>query len=115
MSLNSVTLVGNMTRDPELRQVADGVYVCSFGIAVQDYYKKDKAHFIDCEAWRKTAEFVAEYFHKGSAVGVVGTLKQDKWEQDGQQRSKIMVTAEHVRFVAKRSDDEPKEKEDIPF
>jgi len=105
-SLNKVLLIGNLTRDPELRYTPQGAAVCEFAIAMNRTFnsktgeKKEEVTFIDIVAWARTAEICAEYLKKGRPVFVEGRLQQDRWEQpDGQKRSRIRVTAERVQFL----------------
>jgi single-strand DNA-binding protein len=112
MNLNRVFLIGNLTRDPELRYTPGGSAVCEFSIGVNRKWKdqksgemKDEVAFIDIVTWTRTAELCAEYLKKGRAVFVEGRLTQDRWEdtKTGQKRSKIRVTAERVQFLGPRT------------
>ena len=105
-SLNKVLLIGNLTRDPELRYTPQGAAVCEFSIAMNRTFtsktgeKKEEVTFIDIVAWARTAEICGEYLKKGRPVFVEGRLQQDRWEQpDGQKRSRVKVTAERVQFL----------------
>ncbi len=105
-SLNKVLLMGNLTRDPELRYTPQGSAVCDFRIGMNRSYttktgeKKEEATFIDIVAWGRTAEVCGEYLKKGRPVFIEGRLQEDKWEQpDGQKRSKVRVIAEQVSFL----------------
>jgi single-strand DNA-binding protein len=105
-SLNKALLIGNLTRDPELRYTPQGAAVCEFAIAINRSFtsktgeKKEEVSFIDIVTWARTAELCAEYLKKGRPVFVEGRLTQDRWEQpDGQKRSRIRVTAERVQFL----------------
>ena len=96
---NTVTLVGNMTRDPELRYTANGVPVASFGLAWnrKDKDDQDIASFFDVTCWRDLAEHVAESLGKGTRVVVYGRIEHDTWENsDGEKRSKVKVVAEEI-------------------
>ena len=96
---NTVTLVGNMTRDPELRYTANGVPVASYGLAWnrKDKDDQDIASFFDVTCWRDLAEHVAESLGKGTRVVVYGRIEQDTWENsDGEKRSKVKVVAEEI-------------------
>jgi len=109
-SFNKVILLGNLTRDPELRYTPQGSAVCEFALALNYQYtnkqtgqKVEEVSFIDIVAWGKTGEICAEYLKKGRQVMVEGRLKQDRWEaQDGKKMSKVRVTAENVQFVGSR-------------
>jgi single-strand DNA-binding protein len=104
-TLNRVLLIGNLTRDPELKYTPQGTAVCDFAIALNEKFKakdgtwQEKVHYIDIAAWGRTAEVCGEYLKKGRPVFVEGRLNQDRWEQDGQKRSKVRVTAERVQFL----------------
>lgn len=110
MNLNKVMLAGNLTRDPEVRHTSGNTSVCSFGLAVNRRWKsadgedKEEVTFVDCSAWGKTGETIAQYFSKGRPIYVEGRLKLDQWEADGQKRSKLSVTVESFQFVGKRDD-----------
>jgi single-strand DNA-binding protein len=105
-----VTLVGNLTRDPELRQIPSGTSVCQLGVAVGTRYKDssgewaDRASFFDVVVWGARGETVARYLTKGSQVIVEGRLEQRSWEaQDGSKRSKIEIIANEVVFGSQRA------------
>ena len=105
MSLNKVFLMGNLTRDPELKYTPQGTAVCDFAIAINEKFKskdgswQEKVHYIDIQAWARQAETCGEYLKKGRPVFVEGRLQQDRWEQDGQKRNKIRVNALRVMFL----------------
>jgi single-strand DNA-binding protein len=109
-TFNKVILLGNLTRDPELRYTPQGSAVCEFALALNYQYtnkqtgqKVEEVSFIDIVAWGKTGEICAEYLKKGRQVMVEGRLKQDRWDsQDGKKMSKVRVTAENVQFVGSR-------------
>lgn len=100
--LNTITIMGRLTRDPEMRYTQSETPVASFTVAVdRDFTERgDKqTDFIDCVAWRKTAEFVSKYFHKGSMAVVSGRLQLRDWtDQNGNKRRQAEVVAEHVYF-----------------
>lgn len=105
LNINNVTLAGNLTRDPELRN-AGGKSVCQFGIAINRKWKgkdgeaKEEAIFVDVEAWEKTGELVSQYLAKGSPCYIEGRLKLDSWEdKDGGKRTKLKVVATNVQFL----------------
>ncbi|MDH5679536.1 MAG: single-stranded DNA-binding protein [Nitrospinota bacterium] len=104
-SLNKVLLIGNLTRDPELRYTPSGMALCKFGLAVSRKYKsgdelKEDVAFIDITVWGKQGETASEYLSKGRQVCIEGRLTYSKWEtDDGQKRSKLEVTAENVMFL----------------
>ena len=109
--VNKVMLLGNLTRDPELRYTPQGSAVCEFALALNHVYtnkqtgqKVEEVSFIDIVAWGRTAELCAEYLKKGRQVHVEGRLKQDRWESpEGKKMSKVRVTAEAVTFVGART------------
>ena len=108
-SLNSVTLLGNLTRDPELRYTPQGTAVASFGLAVNRRYQQDGQQredvcFVDIVAFGRQAEVVNEYLAKGNMALVEGRLQWRSWEtQDGQKRSKHEVVANNVQFMPRGS------------
>lgn len=111
-SLNKVMLIGNLTRDPELRVTPAGKSIAQFGMAVsRKTANNEEVTFVDCEAWEKTAELIGKYLAKGSPCFVEGRLKMDQWEdkQTGAKRSKIKLVVESVQFLGK-----PKDKADEP-
>ena len=107
--LNKVLLIGNLTRDPELRVTPKGTAICQFGLAVNRQYKdesgatRDETAFIDIEAWGKQGELVSKYLQKGSPAFIEGRLKFDSWEdkQSGQKRNKLKVVLENVQFLSR--------------
>lgn len=109
-SYNKVILMGNLTRDVEVRQVGSGNAVAQIGLAVNRSYtpkggeKREETTFIDCEAWGRTAEVMAQYLSKGRPVFIEGRLKLDTWQdkESGQNRSKLKVVVESFQFVGDR-------------
>lgn len=106
-SYNRVILVGNLTRDPELRYIPSGTAVSEIGLAVNDRVKKgdqwvDETTFVDITLWARTAEVANEYLSKGSSVLIEGRLKLDSWEKDGQKRSKLRVVADKMQMLGGR-------------
>jgi len=107
-SFNQVILMGNLTRDPELRQTPNGQNVVSFSLALNRSYKdssgewQEVTDYVDCVAWAGLAERVAQYLTKGRRAMVVGRLQSRSWEQDGQKRSKVEVLANDVTFLDSR-------------
>jgi single-strand DNA-binding protein len=104
-SLNKVLLMGNLTRDPEVKYTPKGTAVCDLGIAINDSYKaqdgtiKETVTYVDVEVWGRTAENCKQYLTKGRPVFVEGQLKLDQWEQDGQKKSRMKVRADRVQFL----------------
>ena len=107
-SLNQVTLMGNLTRDPELRQTPSGQNVTSFSLALNRSYKdqsgewQEATDYIDIVCWGPLAERVAQYLSKGRRCLVQGRLQSRSWEQDGQKRNKVEVLANDVTFLDSR-------------
>lgn len=104
-SFNQVVLMGNLTRDPELRTTPNGTSVCSFSLALNRSYKdasgewQEATDFIDVVAWASLGERVAQYLTKGRAALVSGRLQSRSWEQEGQKRNKVEVVANDVTFL----------------
>ena len=108
-SYNKVILIGNLTRDPELKQTPSNQSVAQIGLAVNRKYKgrdgdmKEETTFVDCEAWGRTAETMSKYLAKGRPVFVEGRLKLDQWQdKDGNNRSKLKVVIDTFQFVDSR-------------
>ncbi len=104
-SFNQVTLMGNLTRDPELRQTPNGQSVCSFSLALNRSYKdktgewQEATDYVDIVAWGPLGERVAQYLTKGRPALVSGRLQSSSWEQDGKKRTKVEVVAQDVTFL----------------
>jgi single-strand DNA-binding protein len=110
MSLNSVNIMGNLTRDPELKTIPSGKSVCSLSIANNRVYTRNgekvtEVSYFDVEVWGVIAENCARYLKKGSGIIVEGRLKQDRWEKDGKTQSKVRISANNVHFLPRRSED----------
>jgi single-strand DNA-binding protein len=116
-TLNKVFLIGNLTRDPELRVTPKGTSICQFGLAVNRQFKDeggqshDETTFVDIEAWGKQGELVAKFLSKGAPAMIEGRLKFDQWEdkQTQQKRSKLKIVLENVQFLGA-----PRGGEDVP-
>ena len=110
--LNHITIMGRLTRDPELRRTGSGIAVASFTLAVdRDFSPKDggerETDFIDCVAWRQTGEFVSKYFTKGRMAVVSGRLQIRNWnDKDGNKRRSAEVVADNVYFGDSKRDDQ---------
>ena len=110
--LNHITIMGRLTRDPELRRTGSGIAVASFTVAVdRDFGGRDggekETDFIDCVAWRQTGEFVSKYFTKGRMIVVSGRLQIRSWtDKDGNKRRTAEVVADNVYFGDSRRDNE---------
>lgn len=120
-SINRVVLVGNLTRDPELRQTPNGTPVCDLGLAVNDRRKQgdewvEKANFFDVTVWGAQAESCSRYLSKGRQVAIDGRLDHQTWEssvscescgsESAQKRSKVKIIAQNVQFLGSRQDAE---------
>ena len=142
-SYSKVILLGNLTRDPELRYTPGGLAVASFALAINHRYRasgggeesaphgegdkskdyKEEVSFIDCVAWNKTAEFISGNFVKGQGIFVSGRLQQRRWEKDGAKMSKLEIVVEDAQFTTPKKekmdvatlDDGPVQDEEVPF
>ena len=106
--INHVVLVGRLTRNAELKYTNNGSAVSKFSIAINQRRKKDdqwvdESHFFDIVLWGKSAESLNQYLVKGKQVGIEGQLRQDRWEQDGQARSKVEIFATNVMLLGSGS------------
>ena len=102
--INKVILVGRLTRDAELRYTNSGAPICKFSIAINRRKKvgdqwEDEANFFDCVLFGRQGESINQYLVKGKQVGIEGELRQNRWEQDGQNRSKVEITAFNVMLL----------------
>ncbi|MEL6498661.1 MAG: single-stranded DNA-binding protein [Planctomycetota bacterium] len=110
-SYNKVMLMGNLTRDLEMRSLPSGMNVGSFSLAVNERYKdrdgnqQERANFVDCEAFGRTADVMAQYLSKGRPVFVEGKLRLDQWQdRDGNNRSKLKVVVDNFQFIDSRGE-----------
>jgi single-strand DNA-binding protein len=106
--INHVVLVGRLTRDAELKYTAGGQAVCKFSIALNRRRKSgeqwvDEANFFDIVLWGRQGEALNQYLVKGKQIGIDGELRQDRWEQDGQNRSKVEIVANNVQLLGSGS------------
>lgn len=109
-NLNKVFLIGNLTRDPELRVTPRGTPICQFGMAISRQFKdesgqtREEATFVDVEAWGKQGEIISKYVTKGRPLFVEGRLRFDQWEDktSGQKRSRLKVVLENFQFLGGR-------------
>ena len=113
--MNKAILVGNLTKAPEQRTTSSSIAVTSFTVAVRRRYKDAdgnyQADFINCVAWRSTAEFVAKYFTKGSRIGVVGTIQTRTYDdQNGNKRYVTEVVADEVEFAGSKTQNQDMQK-----
>ena len=110
--MNTIVLIGRLTRDPELKYTNSGTAVCNFSIAVGRDYKRDNepdVDFFNCVAWTKTAELVAQYMSKGSLIGVQGRVQNRSWDKDGQKHYVTEIVAEKVQFLDPKEKAEPQQ------
>lgn len=114
--MNKVFLKGRLTNDPELRQTPNGVSVSKFTIAVNRRFDREKTDFINCEAWRNTAEFISKYFTKGKEIAIIGELHIDKNEKDGKTTYFTSVVVDEVEFCGSKNEskNETRENESVP-
>ncbi len=110
-NFNKVLLMGNLTRDPELRATPSGTAVCQFGLAVNRIYnnsngeRQEETTFVDVEAWGRQAETISKYVTKGNPLFVEGRLKLDSWEnKEGEKRSKMKVVLENMQLISQRGE-----------
>lgn len=107
-SLNRVLLMGNLTRDVEVKYTANNTAVANIGLALNRRYRsgdeyKEETTFVDCEAWGKTAETMGKYLAKGRPVFIEGRLKLDEWQdRDGNRRTKLVTVVENFQFIDSR-------------
>lgn len=106
--LNSVILMGRLTRDPEIRTTATGATMMLFSVAVERDRKgageMRQTDFFDCVAWRKTAEFISSYFHKGQMICLQGRMETYKYDHDGETRKGFRLVVEQAHFCGNKSD-----------
>lgn len=125
--LNKVILMGRFTRDPELKSTPQGVSTCSFSLAVDRNFTREgeerKADFINCVAWRSTAEFISKYFRKGSMAAIEGSIQTRSWDDnEGKKRYATEVIVSQIYFAESKKD-EPEapvfspmgDNDDLPF
>jgi single-strand DNA-binding protein len=126
--MNTVVILGNLTRDPELRYLPNGTACADLSLAVNSRYHpkdggeiKEEVDYFTVTAWGKSAENAAEYLAKGSKVLIQGKLKQERWEKDGQKHSRVKIMAQTVEYLSKKKDatgedhGQPAIEEEIPF
>jgi single-strand DNA-binding protein len=124
-SLNKALLIGNLTRDPDLKYTASGAAVANFGLAINRRYTNSDGErvedpcFVEIVAWNRLAEVCGEYLSRGRPVFIEGRLQMDSWEtEDGQKRTKLRVVAQNIQFLgggAKSGGGEEAPDDDIPF
>lgn len=111
-SYNKVIIMGNLTKDPEMRLTQNGTHVANFSLAVNSRYgEKEEVSFFDVVAFGKTAELIETYMKKGNPLLVEGTLRQNRWEDHGSKRSRVEIMASKISFVGSGSKEHGK---DVP-
>lgn len=123
--LNNITIMGRLTKQPELRHTQDNNAVCAFCIACDRYAKRGedkKTDFIDIVAWNKTAEFVSRFFNKGDAIIITGRLQTRQYtDRDGNSRKAVEIAASEINFAANKGErsaapaDDYDDDEEVPF
>ena len=107
LNLNKVILGGRLTSDVELKATPQGISVCTFSVAVNRKGKDAQADFINCQAWRSTAEFIAKFFRKGSSICLVGSIQTRSWEdQNGNKRYATEVNVDEAYFVDSKAEND---------
>ena len=132
-TLNKVFIIGNLTKDPEVRHTPSGAAVADLRVAINNKFKtstgemREETCFVNVTAWNRQAETCGEYLSKGSPLMVEGRLKFDEWEKEGQKQSRLSVVAERVQFLSdgkkterkpaadRRADAPPADDDDMPF
>lgn len=110
--MNKIILKGRLTGTPELKATTSGISVCDFSLAVNRRFKKDETDFINCQAWRNTAEFICHYFQKGQEILLDGELHIEKYEKNGETKHTTRVVVDSVDFCGSKANNEPKKPED---
>lgn len=112
-NLNAIHIIGNLTREPDLKYLPNGTAVCEFGIAVNRTYtvngeKREEVTFLECVTFARTAEIVGEYAKKGRPIYVGGYIRQENWDDKttGQKRSKLKVIGDNIQLLGGRNDDD---------
>ena len=120
--MNNVTLIGRLTKDPDLKTTQSGLSVCRFTVAVDRPYSKEKqTDFINCLAWRQTADFICKYFTKGQRIALIGSIQTGSYEKDGSKVYTTEVNVSNVEFCeSKKQSGETAEETplldgDLPF
>lgn len=109
--MNNVTLIGRIGNAPELRYTPNNTAVCTFSVALSERWKdssgetQERTSWVDCEAWARTGEVINQHFTKGQRIGIVGALRQDKWQdKDGSNRSRLKVIVSSFDFIESKND-----------
>lgn len=102
--MNKIFLKGRLTATPELKKTATDICVTDFSVAVNRRFNKEQTDFINCQAWRQTAEFITKYFTKGQEILVIGEMHNEKWYKDGETRYSTRVAVDEVEFCGSKGD-----------
>ena len=107
--MNKVILKGRLTATPELKRTASDIFVTDFSIAVNRRFNKEQTDFINCQAWRQTAEFITKYFTKGQEILIIGEMHIEKWDKDGETRYTTRVVVDEVEFCGSKAENKPQQ------
>ena len=107
--MNKVIIKGRLTAKPELKTTSTDIYVTDFSVAVNRRFNKEQTDFINCQAWRQTAEFITKYFTKGQEILVVGEMHIEKWDKDGETRYTTRVVVDEVEFCGSKAENKPQQ------
>ena len=99
ININTVNLIGRLAKEPNSRSTSTGKSVCSFTLAVQNDFDREKADFINCTAWGKTAELITQYVKKGHKMGLQGRISVRSWDDNGETKWTTEVVAEKIEFL----------------
>lgn len=129
--MNKIILKGRLTANPELKTTTTDITVCDFSVAVNRRFNKEQTDFINCQAWRQTAEFITKYFTKGQEILIIGELHIEKWLKDDETRYSTRVVVDEVDFCGSKASNQnqkyndtntndftaftPIETDDLPF
>lgn len=110
--MNKVIIKGRLTATPELKTTATDVYVTDFSVAVNRRFNKEQTDFINCQAWRQTAEFITKYFTKGQEILIIGELHIEKWIKDDETRYSTRVVVDEVDFCGSKASNQNQKDDD---
>ena len=113
MAINNVVITGNMVADTTLKYTQSGKAIANLTLAVSRRFNKDETDFFDVQLWGKTAEIAAEYLRKGSKIGIIGSLQQQRWEKDGKKFSKVIINGDQLEFLDSKKKDDGLQGEDV--
>jgi single-strand DNA-binding protein len=113
MDTNVVILIGRMTKDIETRTIGEHI-AGNFTLAVNGY-KKDEVSFIDCKCWNSTTNLLSKFTSKGSKISVIGSLKQETWEKEGNKHSRIVLNVKEIQFLDPKKEETPEKKVEKSF